>query len=430
MNNGYIKNLKTPIAIAGLGKSGNSALNLLLECGFKREQIILFDEKAAQAEVSVKEELIKLNPQTLVVSPGVPLNSSWITELRNRGCHVTSEISIAASLLSNEKIIGITGSVGKSTVTSLLGVGALSFDPNAFVGGNLGTPFSDYALKKLRTGLTAKWLVLELSSYQLENCALLKLEHSIITFLSANHLERYKSIEDYYKTKFFITQITSGTCLLNKTSEDCVQYSNLSQSNYRLVNAETFAQKKYFAELSLIGSHNKDNFALAAEMALLCGWPPESIYAMTQYKGLAHRLEHVATLNGVTYINDSKATAMDSVLVASKGCLEGISGENKLLLLLGGKDKNLPWEQLSVLSSNEAVTPVFFGQCGQLAKSKSELTGEYFEHLGSAVHYAMKRSKPGDVVLLSPGGTSLDEFKNFEERGDFFKTLVLSEKRN
>jgi UDP-N-acetylmuramoylalanine--D-glutamate ligase len=149
---------------------------------------------------------------------------------------------------------------------------------------------------------------------------------------------------------------------------------------------------------------------------------------MTQYKGLAHRLEHVATLNGVTYINDSKATAMDSVLVASKGCLEGISGESKLLLLLGGKDKNLPWEQLSVLSSNEAVTPVFFGQCGQLAKAKSELTGEYFEHLGSAVHYAMKRAKSGDVVLLSPGGTSLDEFKNFEERGDFFKTLVLSEK--
>jgi UDP-N-acetylmuramoylalanine--D-glutamate ligase len=131
----------------------------------------------------------------------------------------------------------------------------------------------------------------------------------------------------------------------------------------------------------------------------------------------------------VTYINDSKATAMDSVLVATKGCLEGLSEDNKLFLLVGGKDKNLPWEQLSVLSTNEIVTPVFFGQCGELAKSKSELSGEYFEHLGSAVHYCLRRARSGDVVLLSPGGTSLDEFKNFEERGDFFKTLVLSEQK-
>jgi UDP-N-acetylmuramoylalanine--D-glutamate ligase len=281
----------------------------------------------------------------------------------------------------------------------------------------------------MKGGPAANWVILELSSYQLENCAGLRLKHSIITFLSANHLERYKTIEDYYQTKFLITGITDGICVLNKTSDDCVKYAHLSGCEYRLVNSATFSKKDFLNELALIGSHNKDNFSLAAEMAILCEWPPECFVTMTRYKGLSHRLEFVATINGVTYINDSKATAMDSVLVAAKGCLEALTPENKLFLLVGGKDKNLPWEQLSVLASNETVTPVFFGQCGELAKSKSDLSGEYFEHLGSAVHYAMRRARTGDVVLLSPGGTSLDEFKNFEERGDFFKTLVLSEQK-
>jgi len=429
MNTGYLKNLKTPIAVAGLGKSGNSAVQLLLAAGFSKDQLILFDEKAPQAQVSESEKLLQLKPKTVVVSPGVPLSSPWVKQLKAEGCYLTSEISLAASLITTEKIIGVTGSVGKSTVTSLLGEAVFSFDAHAFVGGNLGTPFSDYAVKKLNGEMPASWIVLELSSYQLENCKNLQLEHSIITYLSANHLERYGSLEDYYSTKFIITDITKGVCIMNKTSEDCEKYASLSRSKVRFVNSEYFSKKDYLNNLALIGSHNKDNFALAAEMALLCGWPVKSITAMAAYKGLSHRLEFVATTGGVTYVNDSKATAMDSVLVATRGCLEGLKSENKLFLLLGGKDKNLPWEQLSVLGSNEIVTPVFFGQCGQLAKQKSELTGEYFEHLGSAVRYCQRRAKEGDVVLLSPGGTSLDEFKNFEERGDFFKTLVLSEQK-
>ena len=97
-----------------------------------------------------------------------------------------------------------------------------------------------------------------------------------------------------------------------------------------------------------------------------------------------------------------------------------------MYLLLGGKDKNLPWQQLALLKQNKAIHCVFFGACGKLAKEKSGLSGEYFENLGNAVEYCQKVSKSGDIVLLSPGGTSLDEFKNFEERGDFFKRLVLA----
>ncbi len=430
MNTGYLKNLKTPIVIAGLGKSGNSAISLLLAAGFQKEQLILFDEKSPQAKVSDPEKLLQLKPQTAVVSPGIPLSARWLQQLKTDGCHITSEISLAASLITTEKIIGVTGSVGKSTVTSLLGAAVVSFDPHAFVGGNLGIPFSDYAVKKLQGEMPASWIILELSSYQLENCKNLQLEHSIITFLSANHLERYRSLEEYYSTKFIITDITKGVCIMNKTSADCENYANLSRSKVSFVNSNYFSKKEFLNDLTLIGSHNKDNFSLAAEMAVLCRWPVASFAAMTAYKGLSHRLEHVGTVRGVTYVNDSKATAMDSVLVATKGCLEGLTSENKLFLLLGGKDKNLPWEQLAVLASNEIITPVFFGQCGPLAKEKTELSGECFEHLGSAIQYCQRRAKGGDVVLLSPGGTSLDEFKNFEERGDFFKTLVLSEQKN
>ena len=428
MNFDYIKNLKTPIAIVGFGKSGQSAYNLLCAMGFSEDQLISYDEKITTAKVHDVSTLLSRSPRTFVVSPGVPLSSRWIVEARNNGAHITSEINLAASLLSSEKVVGVTGSVGKSTVTSLLGAAVHYFEPHAFVGGNLGIPFCDYALRKV-TGAapTANWVVLELSSYQLENSALLKLEHSIITFLSSNHLERYPSKHDYYMTKMKITEMTRGYCVMNKTSEDCRAYAAHSKCKTVLVNAETFTNPGLLHEIFLIGAHNKDNFSLAAELAMLSAWPEECLLEMAKYKGLSHRLEFVASLDGVTYVNDSKATAMDSVLVAARGCIEGIKSPNKLFLLLGGKDKNLPWEELSVLGASEVVTPVFFGACGEMARNKSQLQGEYFEKLGSAINFCQKRAQSGDVVLLSPGGTSLDEFKNFEERGDFFKTLVLSQ---
>lgn len=427
MNTSYLKNLKPPIAVVGLGKSGLSALKLLLAAGFSTDQIVTFDDKNPSAHFQQPEKLRERSPQTLVVSPGFSLKTPWIQQMIQEGVFLTSDVGLAASLLSTEKVIGVTGSVGKSTVTSLLGAGMKSFDPNSFAGGNLGTPFCDYALRLLQGEPRAEWIALELSSYQLENCGPLKLDYSIITFLSANHLERYDSLNDYYMTKMKITEITRTLCVINKTSADAVHYASKSQCPHKLTNAENFSRQDLLPRLFLIGSHNKDNFALAAEVAISARWPEASLTEMTQYRGLPHRLEFVANLNQVTYVNDSKATAMDSVLVATKGCLENITGNQRLYIMLGGRDKNLPWEDLGGLAQLTQITPVFFGACGELAREKSGLQGEYFAKLGSAINFCQKRAQAGDVVLLSPGGTSLDEFKNFEERGDFFKTLVLSE---
>lgn len=426
MNTTYLKTLKTPIAVFGLGRSGLSALNLLKEFGYTTDQLLTYDENNKSAQFNKPEQILALYPQTLIVSPGFPLNNPVVKKLIIDGAHLTSEISLAASLLTHEKIIGVTGSVGKSTVVSLLEAGLKSFDSTAFVGGNIGTPLCDYILKSKKKGTTANWVVLELSSYQLENCAQLKLDYSIITYLSPNHLERYESLDHYYQTKLHITSITKELCLLSKTSKDCEKYAPQSKSKFKLVNADNFSHPELIPHVYLLGLHNKDNFSLAAEMARICNWPVDSFTEMTNYRGLPHRLEFVAKLDGITYVNDSKATAMDSVLVAVKGCLENISSENKLFLLLGGKDKNHPWNELSILSSNNQITPLFFGACGLVAKEKANLVGHYFERLGSAINFCQKNAKTGDVILLSPGGTSLDEFKSFEERGDYFKSLVLS----
>lgn len=424
MNLSYIKSLKPPIAVIGLGKSGLAAAAVLRASGFTESDLLLFDEKDSSAQISDVATLVSLQPKTLVVSPGVPLKLGWIQELIAGGAQLTSEINLAASLLTTEKVIGITGSVGKSTVTSILGAGLKSFEETSFVGGNLGTAFCEYALARLKSAPAARWIVLELSSYQLENCDQLKLHASVITYLSPNHMERYENLAHYYNTKMKITGLTETFCLFNKTSADCAAYAEKSFCKYFLINSESSAIQNYLPKLFLIGAHNRDNFTLAAEMALRLGWPEKSIQAMSEYRGLPHRLEFVANQNGITYVNDSKATAMDSVLVAVKACLESLPDGKNLYLLLGGKDKNLPWQELAVLKNSHTIQPIFFGACGELARDKSALSGEYFDKLGSAIGYAQRRAQNGDVVLLSPGGTSLDEFKNFEERGDFFKCLV------
>lgn len=421
-----VQKYSLPIAIIGLGKSGLAAFNLLKITGVSEADLITFDEKNPAAAIKNSAELMKRNPGTLVVSPGVSLQTPWIQEMASRGATITSEISIATKFLTIEKIIGVTGSVGKSTVVSLLGEGVRNEDQSCFVGGNIGIPFCDYALQVFKGRSRAKWIVLELSSYQLENCGGLFLDYSAVTYLSANHLERYDNLEHYYQTKMRITAITKNICVFNASSEDAKAFSAKAACPVAEVNATTTLSAAERNQVVLIGSHNHDNFAVAKKLAQLAGWSEKSIEKMTRFKGLSHRLEKVGVFNGVLFINDSKATAMDSVLVAASGCLENVLPKNKLILLLGGKDKNLPWENLATLKSTTLIETVFFGACAELAKMKSTLKGPTFVSLKPALEWCFNAATLGDTVLLSPGGTSLDEFKNFEERGFYFKNQITT----
>ncbi|WP_291515919.1 UDP-N-acetylmuramoyl-L-alanine--D-glutamate ligase [Bdellovibrio sp. ArHS] len=426
--NEFIKNLKTPIAIVGMGKSGEAARRLLLNLGFSPESVLTFDGKLQTADYNDPDALMSnAAPKTLVVSPGVPLTSAWIQNAQKNGVKITSEISLACACLEGEKLIGVTGSVGKSTTVSLMGAGLEAFSKTGFVGGNLGTPFAQYSAEVLEGKRPrADWIILELSSYQLENCENLALDYSAITYFTSNHLERYNNLEHYYQTKWHILSLTKNALFLNSEGGDLVEYSKKRDAeNVKIVSKEDPVLKGLHLEKAeLIGQHNQDNIALASALAIEAGWPSAAVDGMKRFKGLAHRLENVGTFKGVRFINDSKATAMDSVLIASAAAYDTLSNGGKLYLLLGGRDKNLPWQDLLPLKHFQSIEFVFFGECREIAQQKSSLPGSSYSHLNEALQHCFQRAKDSDTVLLSPGGTSLDEFKSFEDRGNFFKSKV------
>ena len=424
MSQNKLEKFKKPFVVVGLGKSGLAAVQLLKNSGLSAAEVLMFDEKK-EGDLKSWEEIAKLAPGTLVVSPGVPLKGQQIQKLAALGWLVTSEITLACQYLTDEKLIGITGSVAKSTVTSLVGAGLLKDDPNAFVGGNLGVPFCEYAIGLQQGKAKAKYIVLELSSYQLENCKDLKLENSAITYLSANHLERYSSADEYYMTKCLIGERTKNFCVLNSASEDNVKYASRVPGKTLLTQAKTFSKPELLEKVKLLGAHNKDNFCVAYELVKATGLSDKAISAMCEFAGLSHRIEFVAEHKQITFINDSKATAMDSVLVAVQAAQEKAGVLGLVYALLGGKDKALPWEDLKTLANDNQILPVFFGACGELAREKMQMSDRpYFAKLNDALDSVFEKAKAHDVVLLSPGGTSLDEFKNFEERGNFFKEKV------
>ncbi|MGZ5279331.1 MAG: UDP-N-acetylmuramoyl-L-alanine--D-glutamate ligase [Pseudobdellovibrionaceae bacterium] len=425
-------NLELPIAIIGLGLSGDSALRLLLAAGIDRSQILTFDQKSP-ADFQDDQNLINLGkPRTLCVSPGISLALPWIQEAIQKGTRLTSELEIAFAFITGEKVIAITGALGKSTTTSILGAGVSAIDPNAFVGGNLGFPLANYSTDLISGNRNrAQYVLLELSSYQLENFRNLSCDAAILTHLSPNHLERYRNLSHYFDTKISLFKYTKQVGILNRSGGDIESLSeHIQEVNPSLHWVLTDRHDDNFKSRiqnkpKLVGSHNLDNLALAFAVAEHFSWPQECFNSMLRFPGLSHRLENCGTVQNILFINDSKATSIQSVLQA----LDSVSSENSdrlIHLLIGGKDKDLPWEDLRA-AKNKNVRFYFFGEVGPKAKQKSQLEGELSPKLADCLSLLKTKLAPGDIVLLSPGGTSWDEFKNFEERGQFFKNWILSE---
>jgi len=422
--------LRKPIAIVGMGVSGTSVKELLLTDGISSNDLLTFDDKSQEADFRNGDELLaKGKPKTLIVSPGVPLQTPWILEAKKNGIVITSELSIASKILTSESLIAITGSIGKSTTTCLLQAALEKFCPSYFVGGNLGIPLAVYAkdlLQKKRQ--RAQWIVLELSSYQLENFPELKADYSVITYLTPNHLERYTSKNEYYKTKWQLEKHTHKVLVLNKNGGELMSWSREhAPALVKIIwtdHKDPLIKQFSLNDCALLGAHNLDNIAMAAQIIQLNQWPQEAYQGLKEFPGLPHRVENLGWNQDILYINDSKATTMESVKIAIQSALEALKPNKKLHLLLGGRDKNLPWQELKELSSNPSIQFYFFGECRDQAKKLSQLQGPTFPLMIEAAEAARAKAQPGDGILLSPGGTSLDEFKNFEYRGEVFKSFA------
>jgi UDP-N-acetylmuramoylalanine--D-glutamate ligase len=440
------------VLVVGLGKSGLAAALFLRRRG---AQVTVSDIRSAEAlakdipallEEGIMVEagghgLLTFRRQDLiVVSPGVPLDTPELAQVKSFGLPVIGELELAARFLKG-KTVAITGSNGKTTTTALLGDIFQETGRPTLVGGNIGVPV--VALIDESTDET--WSVLEVSSFQLESTQQFHPNIAVILNITPDHLDRHGTFENYAlaKERIFAAQDKHDFVVLNADNaraagaavrstaavywfslEHPVQQGAWVQEGhvvYRAARDAVTESVMPLSEITLKGEHNVENVLAAVCAARLAQAPAEAIRrAVGNFKAVEHRLEYVTTINGVEFYNDSKATNVDATAKAIAAFSSGIH------LILGGKDKNSDYTQLSELLRARVRAVYTIGSAA--AKIESHLRGvvtiQSCETLDRAVSAAAGAARPGEVVLLAPACSSFDQFENYEHRGRVFKELV------
>ncbi len=388
----------------------------------------------------------------LCVSGGVPLTAPLVAEAFRRGVPVTNDAQLFMARCPAQTI-GITGSAGKTTTTSLVGAMCRAAGRVTHVGGNIG----DVLLDVLPAIQPSDVVVMELSSFQLELMTVSPAIGAILN-ITPNHLDRHGTLEAYAAAKANLIryQTVDGLAILGRDDPGAAAQEDVTPGRVAWFSArEAVADGAYLdgerlavvgvaspdgrpqvvlprADVPLRGAHNVLNALAACAIAGAAGIPPETLAgAIRAFRSVAHRLEVVRVRDGVTWVNDSIATAPERVLAAVR------SYDEPLVLLLGGKDKNLPWDGLIELAVQKARAVITFGAHGPVVAellrralsrdAEGLLAPERVREvvtLEEAVAAAAALARPGDVVLLSPGGTSYDAYRDFEERGAHFRALV------
>ncbi|HJZ64629.1 MAG TPA: UDP-N-acetylmuramoyl-L-alanine--D-glutamate ligase [Candidatus Acidoferrum sp.] len=379
-----------------------------------------------------------LDGQELVIpSPGVPANSEILKAARAQNIPVWSEIELADRFLHG-RLVGITGSNGKTTTTSLVEHILKNSGLSTLLAGNIGTPLIDVVEQTNDQTVT----VAELSSFQLEWIETFRPNISVFLNLTPDHLDRHGSMEAYgaAKARIFERQTASDFAVLNADDPSSTPYAPSTPKVLWFSRKQRVAQGTFLrgeeilfrhhgeeemilkqSEIPLPGAHNLENVLAAVTAARLIGARPREIQkAVRSFKGVEHRLEFVAELNGVRYYNDSKATNVDATLKA----LDAFAG--RILIILGGKDKGSDYTVLQTPLSEKAILALLIGAAAQ--KIESQISGSVaIERAGTiqrAVEIASNTAQPGDIVLLAPACASFDQFENYEHRGRVFKQLV------
>ena len=437
------------IVILGAGESGAGAAVLAQKKGFdtfvsdmsliKDKYKAMLNERGIQWEEGKHTEELILNADEVIKSPGIPNDAPIILKLKNQGTPIISEIEFAGRY-TNAKMICITGSNGKTTTTSLIYHIFKKAGLNVGLAGNIGQSLA-YQVAECNYD----YYVIELSSFQLDNMYKFHANIAVLMNITPDHLDRYGfEMQNYVDAKFRIIQNQTDDDAFIFWNDDPIiqkelhkygihgQYFPFAEKNEEGVAAFTEENKVYFTrpiafnmeqeELALTGTHNLFNSMAAGISANIAGIRKECIReALNDFKGVEHRLEKVARVKGVDYINDSKATNVNSCWYALQ-CMK-----TKTVLILGGKDKGNDYNEIADLVKEKCSGLIFLGL-------HNEKLHDFFGNFGlpivdvqsmpDAVNAAYNMAKKGETVLLSPCCASFDLFKSYEDRGDQFKECV------
>lgn len=439
------------VLVVGLGKSGVASALFLESRGARvtvsdakseeqlRDEIPALLDRGITVETGKHGERTFRDQDLIVVSPGVPSDVVPLQHARRLGIPVIGEIELTARFLHGN-IVAITGSNGKTTTTTLTGEIIASGGRKTLVGGNIGTP----AITFVEQSSPDTWVVLEISSFQLESIESFRPHISSILNITPDHLDRHGSMENYIaaKRRIFENQTAEDFAVLNADSELCrsmaaglkpqVLWFSRKQAVERgaYVKGESIFYRDGaeteilpLSEIALKGAHNVENVLAAVAIGMAAGIEPSAIRrAVKDFRAVEHRLEYVATLRGVAYYNDSKATNVDATIKALESFPANIH------LILGGKDKGSDYRELVPLISSRVKRVYTIGAAA--AKIESQI-GEAApvtsaQNLEAAVQKAADFATEGDIVLLAPACASFDQFPSYEHRGRAFKELVQS----
>jgi UDP-N-acetylmuramoylalanine--D-glutamate ligase len=442
------------VLVVGLGKSGVASALFLKAHGARvsvsdtksgdelRKEIPALLDHGITVETGGHGERTFREQDLIVVSPGVPGEAPLLQQARSLGEVVIGEIELAAQFLPGP-IVAITGSNGKTTTTTLVGEILAAGGLPTLVGGNIGTP----AISLVERAKPKTVIVLEVSSFQLETIQTFRPKIAVVLNVTPDHLDRHRTLDAYVnaKARIFENQTAQDFAVLN--GEDAISAGMASRTRAKVfwfspqkevkqgawvhdgnilfrdgTGLHKAAQREIMqvAEIPLKGAHNLENVLAAVCAAALMGCAPDKIrQTVRDFKAVEHRLEYVATIGGVDYYNDSKATNVDATIKA----VESFPGN--IHLILGGKDKGSDYSVLNELLRQRVKRVYTIGAAA--AKIESQIKNAEVMHAETLEHALQEASavaQSGDVVLLAPACASFDQFKSYEHRGQVFKEIV------
>ncbi len=435
------------VAVLGAARSGLAAGRLLQAVG---ATVILVDdyrdEKGIRATLDLPDVAVitasytpaDIAADTLVLSPGIPDSHSLVEYFLQQGRAVISEVELAARL-TQAPMIAVTGSNGKSTVTTLIHRMLAATGRRSFLGGNIGVPLAANVLDELTLKPARPVHVVEISSFQAEHLDRFEARAAVFLNLSPDHMDRYPDMKSYGRAKLNLAEhIAPGGWIIYNYDDPFFRANLAGREHARPFAVSSLAEALFqlhdgwitrhdtrlvaIEDLALPGPHNLSNFLAAATTARLLEVADHDIVsAAGEFKGLPHRLELVGTVNGVAYYNDSKATNPASTIVALE------TFDANIILILGGSEKGATdLESLTRLLRERVKRLITYGQAGlQLAEVFQGVVPLHYElDFAAAVREAAAHSQSGDTVLLSPACASFDQFADFEQRGEAFRELV------